>query len=115
MSTNGIESSGSVQGSGHSQQAQRAEAAKASEQEKPEQRVAGHDRAEISDAARELARLAGAQPAETAVTRSLDAEHVRTIMTKLADGFYDSPEVQLEIANRIRSAGHDPMSGTEQQ
>ena len=113
MTIDGIDTSGASHQPNRLQSAPRTDAQPAPGVGREDQRTSGQDRVEISETARELSRLSETHGPETS-RRSLDAEHIRTIMTRLSDGFYDSPEVQLEIANRIRAAGPDAHSGVNQ-
>jgi hypothetical protein len=56
------------------------------------------DRVELSDAARDLAERLGVDPAALS---ALPAERRQQILERLAQGYYDRPEVRDEVARRL--------------
>jgi hypothetical protein len=54
------------------------------------------DRVELSAAARELQRQASMDPAAV-----IDPARLREVVSRLAEGFYDRPEVRREVVRRL--------------
>jgi hypothetical protein len=64
----------------------------------PAPRPPGADQVELSDAARELLQRAGIEPSGVS---TLPRERMREVLQRIAQGFYDRPEVRDETLRRL--------------
>jgi hypothetical protein len=65
---------------------------------KPETAETAADRVELSPAAKELRELAAANRPEA---NTISPERMKQVLQRIADGFYDRPEVIDEVARRL--------------
>ncbi len=61
---------------------------------------AGSDKVELSSAAQQLRELAATNRLQS---NTLSPERMKQILGRIADGFYDSPEVIDELARRVET------------
>jgi hypothetical protein len=109
MSVNGIEQSGVPGGPDPLRTHQVARGTEPSirdAQAQPSRPAPAQDRVEISDAARSLSGAGGPEASHavrgtTASAETITADRVRTILARVNEGFYDRPEQQREIAQKL--------------